>query len=229
MGLLLLLAESAFNYCLAAAGKEDHITLLAVAERIQSQLYAHAYVATDFIVDAQHKIDDAQKTVLRKHAKAAHAAGIKNVHLLLATSDHPGESIVAAAKEKNIDTICIGRRGMGALKRLLLGSVSRYVVENAPCDVVVVKGQYGPAEVHESSRAAVKQAEEEERKRRIAEELSMEKAAEFGSQLDRNVARLAEEEEKRRRIREFEARHKAEQVEVREQEKKERKRERIDC
>jgi predicted Fe-Mo cluster-binding NifX family protein len=92
----------------------------------------------------------------RKHARAAHSAGFKNVHLLLATSDHPGEMICQAAKEKNIDTIVIGRRGMGALKRLLLGSVSRYVVENATCDVIVVKHEVGPAEVHDTTKAAVK-------------------------------------------------------------------------
>jgi nucleotide-binding universal stress UspA family protein len=131
--------EAAFNYCLTVADKEDHVTLLAVAERIHTQLYAHAYVSSDFMVEAQHKIDDASKSLLRKHARTAHEAGVKNVHLLLATSDHPGDSIVAAAKEKQIDTILIGRRGMGAFKRLLLGSVSRYVVENAPCDVLVIK------------------------------------------------------------------------------------------
>lgn len=195
------------------AGKDDHVTLLAVSEQIHTQLYAHAYVSVDFIVDAQHKIDDAAKGLLRKHARTAHEAGVKNVHLLLATSDHPGDSIVRAAKEKQIDTIVIGRRGMGALKRLLLGSVSRYVVENASCDVVVIKGGYGPPVQHDASKTEIAQAEEAERKRRVAEEQAMDKAAQFNSQLDRNVARLAEEEERARRVREVEERHRREQVE----------------
>ncbi len=83
----------------------------------------------DFVLEAQHKIDDSNKAALRRHARAAHAAGFKNVHLLLATSDHPGEMICQAAKEKHVDTIVLGRRGMGAIKRLILGSVSRFVVE----------------------------------------------------------------------------------------------------
>ena len=37
------------------------------------------------------------------------------------------------------DMAIIGSRGLGKLKRLLLGSVSRYLVENAPCPVMVVK------------------------------------------------------------------------------------------
>jgi len=206
-------SEAAFNYCITVAGKDDDVTLLAVSEQIHTQLYAHAYVSVDFIIDAQHKLDDASKALLRKHAKTAHEAGVKNVHLLLATSDHPGDSIVTAAKEKKIDTIVIGRRGMGALKRLFLGSVSRYVVENAPCDVVVIKGNYGPAVQHDASKEAVKQAEEAERQRRVTEEQAIDKTAQFNSALDRNVARLAEEEERNRRIREFQERHAREQKE----------------
>ncbi len=208
------------------------MTLLAVSEQIHTQLYAHAYVSVDFIVDAQHKIDDAAKALLRKHARTAHEAGVKKVHLLLATSDHPGDSIVTAAKEKSIDTIVIGRRGMSTLKRLFLGSVSRYVVENAPCDVVVIKvsriesavkhfcalmslrkGGYGPAVQHDTTKEAVKQAEEAERQRRVTEEQLVDKAAQFNSALDRNVARLAEEEERTRRVREFQERHAREQKE----------------
>lgn len=35
------------------------------------------------------------------------------------------------------DAIVIGTRGRGGIKRALLGSVSDYVVRNAPCPVVV--------------------------------------------------------------------------------------------
>jgi hypothetical protein len=46
---------------------------------------------------------------------------------------------IPAAKEKQANVIVVGRRGLGVIKRLLLGSVSRYILENAPCDVIVVK------------------------------------------------------------------------------------------
>lgn len=60
--------------------------------------------------------------ILRKHGATAHEHGVAHVHLLLANSDSPGDMIVHAAKEKKINTICIGRRGLGTLSRLLLGS-----------------------------------------------------------------------------------------------------------
>ncbi len=51
-----------------------------------------------------------------------------------------GDFIVHKAKEFKVDAIIIGRRGMTTMQRLFAGSVSRYVMENAPCDVFVVKG-----------------------------------------------------------------------------------------
>ena len=51
----------------------------------------------------------------------------------------PGEAICQAALELSARAIVIGSRGRGGLKRVLLGSVSDYVVRNAPCSVVVTK------------------------------------------------------------------------------------------
>jgi nucleotide-binding universal stress UspA family protein len=41
------------------------------------------------------------------------------------------------AEEIGAGAIVIGSRGRGGFKRALLGSVSDYVVRNAPCPVVV--------------------------------------------------------------------------------------------
>jgi len=43
------------------------------------------------------------------------------------------------AEAEKADLIVIGSRGHGAVKRLLLGSVSTYVVTHAPCSVLVVR------------------------------------------------------------------------------------------
>lgn len=52
---------------------------------------------------------------------------------------HPAETIARVASEGNYDMIIIGSRGMGGLKKLLLGSVSQAVLQEAGCSVLVVK------------------------------------------------------------------------------------------
>jgi nucleotide-binding universal stress UspA family protein len=51
----------------------------------------------------------------------------------------PGPEIVAAANHPGVDLVVVGARGLGAFKRLLLGSVSEHVLHHAACAVLVVK------------------------------------------------------------------------------------------
>jgi len=55
----------------------------------------------------------------------------------------PGPAVVEEAREWGADLVVIGSRGHMGLRRLLEGSVSRYVVDHAPCPVEVVRGE-GP-------------------------------------------------------------------------------------
>ncbi|XP_009631357.1 universal stress protein PHOS34-like [Nicotiana tomentosiformis] len=50
------------------------------------------------------------------------------------------ERLCDAVDHLKLDTLVIGSRGLGVLKRVLLGSVSKYLVRNASCPVTVVKG-----------------------------------------------------------------------------------------
>ena len=54
---------------------------------------------------------------------------------------HPGQAICRLAAELSAAALVIGSRGHGGLKRVVLGSVSDYVVRNAPCTVVVTAPQ----------------------------------------------------------------------------------------
>jgi nucleotide-binding universal stress UspA family protein len=52
---------------------------------------------------------------------------------------HPGEVISAYAAELGAELVILGARGHGPIDRALLGSVSSYVVDHAPCAVLVAR------------------------------------------------------------------------------------------
>lgn len=53
----------------------------------------------------------------------------------------PGEAIVSAAEAEDVDLIVVGSHGRGPVGRLLLGSVSDFVVRHATCPVLVVRNE----------------------------------------------------------------------------------------
>lgn len=58
----------------------------------------------------------------------------------------PHEAIVRAAEESGADLIVIGRRGMNALKRALVGSTSEKVAGEARAPVLIVRAESGDTE-----------------------------------------------------------------------------------
>jgi len=51
----------------------------------------------------------------------------------------PAKTLEITAKRENFDLIILGSRGLGNTVSMLLGSVSRQVVSNAQCNVLVAK------------------------------------------------------------------------------------------
>jgi len=115
------------------------------------------------------------------------------------SSAHAGELICRAVKQYNIDQVVTGRRSMGSFRRFFSGSTSQYVVENAECNVVVVKLVPGPQEEH-VDRAKVIQMEEEERIRRVEEEYHRERVEKEQSQAALEKIHKLEEDERARRV-----------------------------
>jgi hypothetical protein len=87
---------------------------------------------------------------------------------------------------------------MNKVKRLLAGSTSKYVMEHASCNVVVVKGYFLP-EQHASIKE-VDRLEEEERKRRLHldEDLEVD-ALEHRERTAAHIGAVRDEETERQR------------------------------
>lgn len=52
---------------------------------------------------------------------------------------HPAATIIRVAEDEKCDLILLGSRGLGEVKRFLLGSVSDAVVHHAHCPVLIVR------------------------------------------------------------------------------------------
>lgn len=59
--------------------------------------------------------------------------------LISENNENPGKQICQYAEEKQIDLIIMGSRGLGKVRKILLGSVSNYVVQRAMCPIFIVK------------------------------------------------------------------------------------------
>ncbi|HZC84450.1 MAG TPA: universal stress protein [Rubrobacter sp.] len=84
------------------------------------------------------QIEEVSRELLRKESWRVKAVGgtVAGAHLRM------GEvalEIVALAEELQADLIVIGSRGLGGVRRALIGSVSDSVVRHAHCPVLVVR------------------------------------------------------------------------------------------
>src|SRR5215211_96492 len=80
--------------------------------------------------DARNKLDEQVQKIREDGGKIAEAH---------ARVGHPDTEIVGLAGKLGAGLIAMGSRGLGPLKRALMGSVSDSVVHHAPCPVLVVR------------------------------------------------------------------------------------------
>ena len=78
------------------------------------------------------------ETFLKDQAEQIGSDGGKVAETHLRSGD-PDKEIIRAAESLGVGLIVIGSRGLGALSRALIGSVSDSVVKHAHCPVLVVR------------------------------------------------------------------------------------------
>ncbi|MCK6453036.1 MAG: universal stress protein [Alphaproteobacteria bacterium] len=90
-------------------------------------------------VTERELLQGAADEIVAAAATRARGRGAGAVETLTVVGD-PADSLLKIADERKVDLIALGRRGLGAIKGLLLGSVSHKVSQLADCACITVPG-----------------------------------------------------------------------------------------
>lgn len=128
--------EAARELC---AGREGcRVTLLRVLPPpLPPAASAEAWAALSRDADLLAATERAARTELEPLRAELAGAGIP-VEVDVAVG-RPGEEIVRYARLGGYDLVVVGRRGLGPVAEMVLGSVSAYVVRHSPVPVLVVQ------------------------------------------------------------------------------------------
>jgi len=132
-------AEHAFDWYMRTIHRpENHIVLIHIPEGPTIEMSKGIRLSEgEFkkMVDAE-KQETAELT--HKYQKKLDALKVKATYKTV--YGKPGEAIVEAANHENAAVVIMGTRGIGTLRRTVMGSVSDYVVHHAHTPVIVCRG-----------------------------------------------------------------------------------------
>lgn len=129
---------------LAASGNA-RIVLLVVIEPVNNVYFPGMMPTGEPLVawqgvpaDQMEKmVSDTARSVLSEAEVTCREAGVQCETLL--QSGSPRSIICEVAEKEAPDVLVIGSRGLGTVERLMLGSVSDYVIHHAHCPVLIVR------------------------------------------------------------------------------------------
>ncbi|KAG9296744.1 hypothetical protein G9A89_001376 [Geosiphon pyriformis] len=135
-----------YNFCVSSIliPNHDHVSLATVIDEEQSALLM-AFSSTKTQANENMKKNkrlsfsenkEAQE-ILKPLAEELASRGITSNYYIL--KGDPKTQLVKLAANTHSDLFIVGTRGLGMVKRQILGSVSDYIVRHSDCPVFVVK------------------------------------------------------------------------------------------
>jgi len=132
-------SEYALNYYKENVSKEsDDVILVYAAEH--GKLASQPVFSTDpaFLAKMCGEEEDEVKKLVEKFTKMLTDRGMKG-RVLRVSANTPGEAVIKTAEEQKVDMVITGTRGLGKLRRTILGSVSQYIVHHAHVPVLICR------------------------------------------------------------------------------------------
>lgn len=132
------------NRAIEAVGKmaRSSLELQAILLCVRTGAILEPLFSEDYAVSTIRKLDTDQEkqqaAILASAKEHAKAQGINVIDAIQAYGVVTNE-ILRIAKDRQIDQIAMGTRGMGAVGSIFMGSVAQRVVHHAPVPVLLVK------------------------------------------------------------------------------------------
>lgn len=130
-------SDKAFEEAMDTAKRNDSILeIVFVINLMDLETFSFTYsrALPNYLEDERKLVE----TELTKKLDLAKENGIEDVKIFADIAE-PKNRIVELAEEEKVDLVIMGATGKGAIKRALVGSTTSYVVNHAPCNVLVVK------------------------------------------------------------------------------------------
>lgn len=120
-----------------AEGVNGEVTVIHVEELISYPLDSGLFFSEELLRQFDERNNDEKARIMADAVKFFEEKKIKIKTILI--KGHPAETISKVASEGKFDMVVIGSRGLGGLKKLLLGSVSNAVAQGIETSVLIVK------------------------------------------------------------------------------------------
>ena len=132
-------SRHAIDVAFAFFGPRAEYTVASVGET--RPVFSSAYAGGSFVsaTDLTDRFDTAERAARERAQHAAESLpDDADVDAAVAVG-HPGNSLCDLASELDVDAIIIGSHDKNAWERLLNPSTGRYLIDHAPCPVVIVR------------------------------------------------------------------------------------------
>lgn len=131
-------ANFAFKRAVALAKKEQSRVI--VAHVIEQQLYPILGMS-ELDSHAIKKEEEQSKNLLAEYTAYAEQVGFSQLEVVTAFGSPKKMMCEELPQKFQADLIMVGQSGLNAVERVMVGSVSSYIIRHAPCDVWIVHEQ----------------------------------------------------------------------------------------
>ncbi|WP_439443467.1 universal stress protein [Listeria aquatica] len=129
-------AEAAFRRAAKMAASDGAVLGIAFVADIRRIVPLIDYEQT-FI----HKARSYGEELVGIYENEAKKAGVRDIETFIQFGTPKSTFVKKILADFQADLVLVGATGLSSTERMLLGSVTEYVAQNAPCDVIVVRSE----------------------------------------------------------------------------------------